>query len=91
MTMQEFKAWFDGFTEAFSGKVPTAKQWSRVKERVAEIDGTAITYPVYIDRYFPRYPTYPNWTYTTTTPMITTGFCSTVAMNELGRAESTDD
>ena len=55
MTPQEFKAWFDGFTEAVD-KAPTQKQWARIKERVAEIDGKAVTERVYVDRYL--YPTY---------------------------------
>ena len=38
MTPQEFKAWFEGFTEAFTG-CPTKAQWTRIKARVAEIDG----------------------------------------------------
>ncbi len=60
MTPQEFKAWFDGFTEAFGEKLPTQKQWKRIKERVSEIDGNAITERVFIDRYWwPR-----NYTYT---------------------------
>jgi hypothetical protein len=55
MTPQEFKAWFDGFTEAFTG-VPTKAQWARVKERVAEIDGKRVTERIYVDRYLPTYP-----------------------------------
>lgn len=58
MTLQEFKAWFDGFTENIGEKVPTQKQWKRIKERVSEIDGTAISYPVYIDRWIHPYPRY---------------------------------
>ena len=51
MTPREFKAWFDGFTEAFTG-CPTKAQWARIKERVAEIDGNPVTERVYIDRYW---------------------------------------
>jgi hypothetical protein len=59
MTPQEFKAWFEGFTEAFTG-VPTKAQWARIKERVGEIDGKPVTERVYIDRYLPQYiPGYP--------------------------------
>jgi len=59
MTPREFKAWFDGFTEAFSG-VPTKTQWARIKARVAEIDGSPITERVFVDRYWPTsYPVYP--------------------------------
>ena len=61
MTPSEFKAWFDGFTEAFE-KVPTKAQWARVKERVAEIDGKAVTERVFVDWYLPNHPTYP-WGY----------------------------
>ena len=85
MTMQEFKAWFDGFTEAVGG-LPTAKQWSRIKERVSEIDGTVTTYPIYIDRYVPRYPYFPYMTCNNSTG----NFQSTVAMNEVGRVEGSN-
>jgi len=58
MNLQEFKAWFDGFTENLEA-APSAKQWKRVKEQVAKIDGAPITYPVYIDRYVrPWHPYY---------------------------------
>lgn len=70
MTPNEFKAWFDGFTEAFDGKIPMKAQWERIKARVAEIDGKAITEKVYVDRYWPTYvktyPSYPVTTFTTT-------------------------
>lgn len=54
MTPSEFKAWFDGFCEAFD-KAPTQKQWARIKGRVAEIDGKPVTEKVFIDRYWPNY------------------------------------
>ncbi len=54
MTQGEFKAWFEGFSEAI-GEVPTKKQWARIKERAAEIDGKTVTERVYIDRYVDRY------------------------------------
>ena len=61
MTPQEFKAWFEGFTDAMSAP-PTAEQWEKIKARVSEIDGVAITYPVFIDRYSQPYPSYqPIW------------------------------
>ena len=63
MTPQEFKAWFDGFTENCDGP-PNEKQWDRIKARVAEINGVSITYPVYVDRYYPSYP--PRYWYSTT-------------------------
>lgn len=62
MTPQEFKAWFDGFTEALDG-VPTVTQWDRIKARVAEIDGKPVTERIYLDRYLPALPTYPVYPY----------------------------
>jgi hypothetical protein len=64
VTPQEFKAWFEGFTEAFD-RIPTKAQWARVKERVAEIDGEPVTERVFVDRYWPsRYHEYrPYWAY----------------------------
>lgn len=76
MTPNEFKAWFDGFTEAFAG-CPTKAQWTRIKERVAEIDGKPVTERVYIDRYLPSVPYYayaPYWR--NTLGQIQTSNCS---------------
>lgn len=57
MTLAEFKAWFEGFTEDMDGQ-PNAKQWKRIKARVAQIDGIAITREVvYRDRYWPNITT----------------------------------
>ena len=53
MTPKEFKAWFEGFTEAMEGQ-PTEEQWKKIKARVAQIDGTPTSYPVFVDRYWPR-------------------------------------
>lgn len=103
MTPIEFKAWFDGFTEAFTG-VPTKAQWTRVKERVAEIDGKAVTERVFVDRYWPTYypPIYrrdppPYWaTYTNTSNnsgqaapgSVGSAFQPTSAMYALGKADA---
>lgn len=57
MTPREFKAWFDGFTEAFTG-TPTKAQWARIKNRVGEIDGKEVTERIYVDRYWPTYYPY---------------------------------
>lgn len=58
MKLSEFKAWFEGFTEAMEG-APSEAAWERIKARVEEIDGTPISYPVYIDRYVT--PHRPYW------------------------------
>ena len=59
MTLSEFKAWFEGFTEDMDAR-PTEKQWKRIKARVKEIDGTAITKEVW-HRYWGPYYTSPVW------------------------------
>lgn len=61
MKLNEFKAWFEGYTESIEG-APSKKQWERIKGQVAAVDGVAVTshsYPVYIDRYVRPY--YPHW------------------------------
>jgi hypothetical protein len=63
MTPQEFKAWFEGYTEALDD-IPTAKQWKRIRTRVAEIDGCIPTMrAVSWDRYWPYVPLSPNCMY----------------------------
>lgn len=58
MNLSEFKAWFEGFTEAMD-KPPTAKQWKRIKERVDEITSDPTPWPIFVDRYV--YPNRPYW------------------------------
>lgn len=60
MTPNEFKAWFDGYSESIECS-PSIKQWKRIKARVAEIDGRPTSYPVYVDRY--RDALRPSWQY----------------------------
>lgn len=65
MTLSEFKAWFEGFTESIEGKAaPTQKQWAKIKEKVGQINGAPVTQTVYIDRYVKPYWDYwrPYWT-----------------------------
>ncbi len=59
MQVCEFKAWFEGFTEDMT-KLPTVKQWARVKARVKEIDGVG---------YWASYQ--PYWHISTSTPQTT--------------------
>ena len=46
MTLNEFKAWFEGFTEMMEG-APTEKQWRRIKARVVDISNDVVKLPVY--------------------------------------------
>lgn len=50
MKTSEFKAWFEGFVENLDG-APTAAQFDKIRAKVAEIDETAVTERVYLDRY----------------------------------------
>lgn len=58
MTLSEFKAWFEGFTENVS-KLPTQKQWARIQQRVKEIE-TPEPERV-IERHHDHYPWRPWW------------------------------
>lgn len=63
MTLSEFKAWFEGYTEGLDG-APTEKQFKRIKAKVAEITGAPITQTVLVDRYRDYYRQYygtPVW------------------------------
>lgn len=61
MTLQEFKAWFEGYTESLDS-TPNEKQWKRIRDRVKEIDGALTTHTVFVDRY--RYvPSIPQYTF----------------------------
>jgi hypothetical protein len=64
MTLQEFKAWFEGFTENMGEAPPTKLQWARIQARVKEIDGAVTTYPVFVDRYWPHHPPSYPWVWT---------------------------
>jgi len=46
MTAEEFKWWFDGYTECIN--IPTPKQWVRIKERVAELGKSPAVFSPYI-------------------------------------------
>ena len=103
MTLAEFKAWFEGFTESMS-KAPNEAQWKRIKARVKEIDGTATTERIFVDRYWPtvRPYWYPSWIvsgtggagsavyYSNTAQQLPQNitFSATTAMADLGRADA---
>lgn len=89
MTLQEFKNWFDGFQEGIDG-VPNKKQWTRVCERIAEIDGNVTTEIVFRERYWwPPLP-YPWWASGTVTAG-STGSTSSSGTIQLGGQSSFPD
>jgi len=57
MTLSEFKAWFEGFTDGMEGP-PSEKQFKKIKAKVAEISGTSISKTVFIERYRDVWPRY---------------------------------
>lgn len=67
MTISEFKAWFDGFTESMGETdTPTLEQWQRIKEKLQEVAARAPftfpwTAPVPAIIPTPFTPTYPTW------------------------------
>ena len=83
MHTSEFKAWFDGFTEAIKDK-PTKMQWARIKERLAEVDGNYTPPQVFFDRWYHKFHTYPFWYnwYSTSSPTYTVNG-NAVASNDL--------
>jgi hypothetical protein len=37
MTLAEFKAWLEGFSESF-GEAPSAEQWAKIKAKIASTE-----------------------------------------------------
>lgn len=61
MTLSEFKAWFEGYTEGLEA-APTKAQFDRIKEKVKLIDGAPVVQTIWLDyyrRYYPTYVPYP--------------------------------
>ena len=64
MTNNEFKAWFEGYTEEM--KIPPNKtQWKKIQAKVKEIDGNPIWH------YYQPY--WNQWTYTSTPHQVLCG------------------
>ena len=89
MTLSEFRAWFEGFTDNMS-KPPTAEQWKKIKAKVKQIDGEPITERIFIGRYWPR-PYRPYWHDTIWLSGSSDGspnFSSRTAMYAAGKADA---
>jgi hypothetical protein len=98
MTLSEFKAWFEGYTEDLVG-APTEQQFARIKEKVKAIDGAPTTYPIFVDRWWPQQPITPYWSTISgvaygNAPVVCNvadgnpGFDSHAAMFALGKADA---
>lgn len=75
MTLSEFKAWFEGFTDCMDG-APSEKQWKKITAKVGEITGAPITREVYIQSYRDVRPYWNSWP----NPIVT--FASGIASSE---------
>jgi len=83
MTTQEFKHWFEGFTENMRGE-PNKKQWARIRERVSEINEVDYVHPWYFSWYPAKTSTtFPSYTWTDSTGTVTT----TNAMYSMGQID----
>lgn len=60
MTVNEFKAWFEGYTEGIR-EIPNKKQWARIVERVSEIDASSNCYHYHYRDTAPWRPWWPTW------------------------------
>ena len=80
MTLSEFKAWFEGFTENLDG-APSAKQFEKIKAKVGEISSVSTTYPIFVDRYVSPYRPYWDRYWATTTYGTGVGSVATGASN----------
>jgi hypothetical protein len=47
MTIAEFKAWFEGYTEEMVGP-PSPEQWKRIMARVSELGRTGVLFPRFV-------------------------------------------
>jgi hypothetical protein len=70
MTLNEFKAWLDGFEEAMIDGYPTTDQWEKIRTKINEIkihtgslQATPLPITVPEDSLYPKkkpyYPSYP--------------------------------
>ncbi|WP_043062359.1 hypothetical protein [Brucella anthropi] len=55
MTLNEFKAWLEGYSEAFTSGAPTAAQWEKIREKLGEVKVTAPNVSI-SDRPYPMKP-----------------------------------
>lgn len=37
MTLSEFQAWLEGYSEAFTSGAPTAAQWAKIQEKLKSV------------------------------------------------------
>ena len=84
MSVEEFKAWLDGFGESIKGS-PTKAQWDKIKLRLESVSGTAaVNYYTFPERtWWPKWVTVPN---IDLTPKITWDVDTVCNMNVIDMA-----
>jgi len=88
MTLSEFKAWFEGFTENMEGP-PNKKQWARIQKRVEQITANPVSVTHYVTREIKPYWNQPVWCGATTIGAGISNASSTAAdYNALGQADA---
>ncbi|KAB2792588.1 hypothetical protein F9K96_05460 [Brucella anthropi] len=55
MTLNEFKAWLEGYSEAFTSGAPTAVQWEKIREKLDEVKVSTASVSI-SDRPYPMKP-----------------------------------
>lgn len=83
MTINEFKAWYSGFCEGIPG-APTAAQWNKIRQRIAQLDGNDTTCSNFHALYMPT----PAYRPIITNTDGTLDYDSCVAMRSLGKFEA---
>lgn len=56
MTLNEFKAWLEGFSEAFEGAAPNADQWSKIVGKLESVKQAVEIKPSITTDVYPRQP-----------------------------------
>lgn len=70
MTLNEFKAWLDGFTDAI-GDAPTPEQWAKIKAKLDVVQPFAIPNPMPPPIIGPYYSPHPDQSWRTPLPPVT--------------------
>ncbi len=72
MTIQEFKAWLEGFSEAI-GDSPTPDQWNKIKEKVKTLGYSNVRVDTPSPYRSPATPSWPNDYIVTSRGLVGTG------------------
>ncbi|WP_176074335.1 hypothetical protein [Brucella intermedia] len=66
MSFNEFKAWLEGYSEAFTDEAPTAEQWAKIVEKLSTVQLVKTVEPAlrtFPTTKFPDVNPNPHWPY----------------------------